>query len=103
MRSAAASVYELAPETLADSDVESRVTAATNSHSNDHGDSGNHEISNEDEYAAVVQMSMSRQSQRGGGQGSNYVPIRDSSMSSSDHNPRPRDRSSPTFHFCMRD
>ncbi|KAF9962475.1 hypothetical protein BGZ72_004844 [Mortierella alpina] len=64
MQSAAASVYELAPETLADSDMESAVTASTSSGSNHQTDSGYHEITetvveeeilNDDEYAAEVQ------------------------------------------------
>ncbi|KAF9290564.1 hypothetical protein BGZ68_006674 [Mortierella alpina] len=68
MRSAAASVYELAPETLADSDMESAVTAATNSGSNQQDDSGYHEITetvveeeilNDDDYTAEVQRSRS--------------------------------------------
>ncbi|CAO3566978.1 unnamed protein product [Mortierella alpina] len=43
MQSAASSVYGLAPETLADRDMESTVSAATDSNSNDQSDSGYNE------------------------------------------------------------
>ncbi|KAF9942740.1 hypothetical protein BGZ67_000147 [Mortierella alpina] len=68
MRSAAASVYELAPETLADSDVETAATGPTNSNSNHQSDAGYHEITetvveeeilNDEEYAAEVHTSKS--------------------------------------------
>ncbi|KAF9574722.1 hypothetical protein EC968_005727 [Mortierella alpina] len=68
MRSAAASVYELAPETLADSDMESGATGATTSNGDHQSDSGYHEITetvveeeilNDDEYAAQLSKSVS--------------------------------------------
>jgi len=43
MQPTASSVYEFTPETLADRDMESRVSAATDSNSNDQSDSGYNE------------------------------------------------------------